>query len=491
MKITGTRLIRILVIVNMLYSLVVRAESINPSDSQSNNRYYDRTCVEKYPDKSSKLFKACQAAELANYATSTKNICQEIKDNYADTISQIQEGCKPTGLSFTQCLEKARSCAESQNSGAPSLAGLVGGGASAGPCSTKEKADSNQSIQQQQQQDLKDTQKDISGKYDEAQQALQSSMSAELSTLLAISQKNKDIRDLKLDTGNGAQAIDREMRRKLIQSLQDYHQGQSDVAKLNREIVSLSAKLGDLPKNYYDDCTKSAKSNQKQATRGLQQLSESLNSGLKEVSTGNSMTISAYTNEKNSATKKYNEAKSNALQDMKDNYQECLSQKQKAFKVEYEALKSEIDGRQDDLKTLQEKVSAAQITMQEDLRESQQGKTYSIDKANRDLTAKAEEINIVRMQHNAELNAAVQRVQSVQAEMAQYQTDAQSKSKMNMLSGVMGLLTSSGAAGLGDVVPYVEAYDSYQQQLKDTEGCTGKSTNDRIASRRNNSSGQN
>jgi hypothetical protein len=72
-------------------------------------------------------------------------------------------------------------------------------------------------------------------------------------------------------------------------------------------------------------------------------------------------------------------------------------------------------------------------------------------------------------------------VQAVQAEMTQFQTQAESKMRMNMMSSMMGMLTGSGNAGLGDVLPYIDEYDNYQDELKDA-GCTGKSKSGRSKS---------
>jgi hypothetical protein len=455
MNTKGFGLIRILVIVNILYSFPALAKS-DLAEFLSGRSQVDCGEIEDKVKKDKCIDKQMRQMD--------KQECQQYEDSYSSTISDIQEGCKGTGLSFTACVERARSCNGAQNAALSSLASFAGG-MSMNACATKEEAQNNRDLQEKQQDDLKDTQKDLTDKMDQASQDLSSAMQSEYQTLMDISQKNKEMRDVGLDTANEAQKIDRDMRRNLVSNLQNYHQGQTAIAKLNRDLVALTAKLGDLPKNYMDECVQTAKDNQKTAIRTLQQMKSELGTSLTEASSGGSTTISSFSSARNTAIQKYNDAKKNFEQDMKDNYQACLKQKQKLYKVEYDALKKQIDDGQDQIRTTQDQVDAIRTNMQEDLGQAQQERSYTINKAESDLRARGENINLTRMQYNVQINAAMQRVQVVQAEMTQFQQQAQSQMRMNMMSGLMGMLTGSGAAGLGDVVPYIEKYDKYQQDM--------------------------
>jgi hypothetical protein len=494
MQTTGFRLIIRFLIVNIFYSVLYlpfypqllvaedktedKRESSSSGDRRQNwtvandkeliefQKLSDMsTCPIEVPkdSKVKKLYEACIAKEK-------REQCSDAMSGYEDMKSAVADGCKGSGLSGSECIDRARACVGAQS--ANPMQSLIGVSVASNICGTKEEKERAQDLEKDQAQDMKDTQEDMSERYRDAQQQYNEAQSQMYDTLMQISGKNKEMKDLGVNVPHDVQATERKMRRQFMASREEYSSKQEQLVLINKEILRTNTKMGELPNGFMEACQKQYRDDYEEAKLTQVQLSKSLQSGLKEVSS--SSTIQSYDLGLKEAKKEYDLAKKSLENKIKNRYMDCLSAKQKEYKAKREELERQLEGQNASKRALEKNLESHLVSMNADLEEGRSDIKRQLDLAQNQQTASQEEIDLVRAQYNTTLNAAQQGVVSAAQEMQSFQQQSQQQQQFKMMSGMMGMLTTSGQGSLGDVVPYIEEYDNYMAD-KDSLGCVPKS----------------
>lgn len=399
-----------------------------------------------------KEWKACKEKE-------EKEKCTDALSGYRDMLEKVAEGCAGSGLSGSDCIERARACVGAQ--GINPMQSLMGASAVSNICSTKAANDANRESEEKQNERMDEAKKDMSDRYREAQTMLNDVNSEMYDVLSQISDVNKEMKDRGVTVPSQVQAVERGMRRKLMASREEYFSLQEQLALLNKEILRTNTKIGELPNGFMESCQRQYRDDYEEAKLQQVQLSKSLQGQLKEVST--SSTIQSYDIGLKEAKKDYALAKKALESKIKNSYMDCLADKQKEYKSQYENMQRQLESQQASKTAIEKKIQSHLVNMNADLEEGRSEIDQTLKLGQNDQEYSRNKIELMRASFNGRMNAAQQAVASAAQEMQSFQQQFQTQQQYKMMSGMLTMLTSQGQGSLGDVLPYIERYDEYKE----------------------------
>lgn len=477
MNTKGFGLIRILVIANILYSFPLFAQSAGGKASAIN--------IPPIVLGSDRCENLNGEAKTRCQKLQELKDCKEVRSGFDSMKTVLKEGCAGSGFSGAECVERARSCAGAQ--AVNPMSSLIGVDIATNICSTKVQNDRAIEKQKDQQDKLDEKQKDIADRYRESQKELNDVMKSQYDTLMDVSNRVKEMRDQSIEIPYQSQQLERQMRKDLMSSKEEYTGKTIQLALLNKEILRLNNQLGDLPTGFLDVCQTQFRDDAEAARIEQLTVRKSIESSLKETSGGS--TIDGYQKGLTVAKAEYAELTKTLERKNKNRYMDCLKAKQKEYKAKYDELKSTIEKQEASKTVLEANMNTHLTNMATGLEKARSDINKTLALGNSDMTARGEQIFLLRQQYNTSLNAAIQSVQSAQAEMAQFQSQFESQQRMKMIGGMYSMLTGGGGGALGDVYQIVNDYDEYAAEME-LSGCNGGSSGNLAGGRYGSSGGR-